>query len=100
MTRDLSSLRCTPQGAVLVARKRHRLLNQDVLAGLGRRDALRCVDLVRAADVHDVHGRVGQHFVKVVPHGTVEFELVDQPLGALPPGPSLICRFDASILEL
>ena len=41
------------QPPVLVHRQHHRLLDQDVLAGLGGGNALLGVDVVRAADVDD-----------------------------------------------
>ena len=71
------------QGPVLVHRDGDRLFDEDMFAGLGGGDALGGVDVVRPAEVHDVHPRIGQHGVEIVAGRAVELEPVDQPLGRL-----------------
>ena len=72
------------QGPVLGHGERDRLFHQHVLAGLGGGDALLGVDVVGAAQVDDVHPRVGQHLFEGVPHPAVlDPVLVDQLLRAM-----------------
>ncbi len=51
---DPGSLRGIDHGAGARRVERHWLLANDVLTGVGDRDRLGCVHMVRARDVHDV----------------------------------------------
>ena len=73
------------QCAVLVHRQAHRLLDQNVLAGLGGGDALFGMDVVRAAQVDDVHAFVGQDMiVGVADMAVLDSQLADQRCGTRP----------------
>ena len=71
------------QCPVVVHREHGGLLDQDVLAGLGRRNTLRGVDVVRSANVDDVDPLVAEHIVVVVVDRGIRAKLIDQLLGTL-----------------
>ena len=61
----------------IVERRRHRLLDQHVLAGTSGRDGRLRVIGMRSADVYCLHARIGQQIIE---------RCIDATIGAGPPG--------------